>query len=205
VDSEFFRPSEQPYDPDTICFAGRMDYFPNQQAADWLCRAILPRIQVLRPSTRLVLVGAAPPVRVQRLGELAGVTVTGTVADVRPYVQQAAVSVAPLRIARGTQNKILEASAMGVPVVTTSTAAQGVDMRPGQDLLVADDEEDFANKVVGLLEQPSWRTALSAAARNRVLSNHSWQASMRRLDSILERRFPDVFASSIQARECQAR
>ncbi len=201
VDNEFFAPTEQPYDPDVICFTGRMDYFPNQQAADWLAREIFPRIRKLRPSARLMLVGAAPPRRVQRLGELPGVTVTGTVEDVRPYVQGAAVSVAPLRIARGTQNKILEAAAMGVPVVTTPVAAQGVDMRPDQDLLVAGSTDEFVTQVLELMEHPDRRRALAAAARNRILSHHSWQASMERLDDILENRFPTLFGHAAERQE----
>ncbi|HHQ13524.1 MAG TPA: TIGR03087 family PEP-CTERM/XrtA system glycosyltransferase [Chromatiales bacterium] len=201
VDNEFFSPSSDPYDHDMICFTGRMDYFPNQQAADWLARDIFPRVHRLRPSARLMLVGAAPPRRVQRLGELPGVTVTGTVEDVRPYVLQSAVSVAPLRIARGTQNKILEASAMGVPVITTPVAAQGVDMRPGQDLLVADNAEEFAVRILELMEQPDRRMEFSVAARRRMLSHHSWQASMERLDDILGHRFPDLFGHTLQRQE----
>ena len=186
VDTEFFRPSETPYDPDLVCFSGRMDYFPNQQAVRRFCEIILPAIRRLRPAVRLQIVGAEPPAAIRRLSRLEGITVTGTVPDVRPYVQRAAVSVAPLEVARGTQNKILEAMAMGVPVVCSPLAARGVDAVPGEHLLTASQPEDFADAVVGLLREPAWRATLAMHARQRVLSHHNWASSMQRLDDLLD-------------------
>jgi sugar transferase (PEP-CTERM/EpsH1 system associated) len=185
VDSEFFRPAEEGCEPDLICFSGRMDYFPNQQAVQRFCDGAFPLIRARRPATRLVIVGAEPPAFIRRLGERPGITVTGTVDDVRPHVRRAALSVAPLEVARGTQNKILESMAMGVPVVCTSLAARGVDALPGEHLLTADTPAALAEAVLGLLDDPGRRAALATRARERILSHHSWSSSMRRLDGYL--------------------
>lgn len=195
VDAEFFSPADD-YDPDTICFAGRMDYFPNQQAVHWLVGEILPRIRRRRPGARLLVVGAEPPAAIRRYASDPGVEVTGTVPDVRPYVRSAALSLAPLRIARGTQNKILESAAMAVPVVTTRCAAGGVDMQPGEHILVADDADGLAAAALELLADPDRRAELAAAARARVLSHHAWTASMRRLDALLDRHFPGLLPAA---------
>ncbi len=195
VDAEFFSPGDG-YDEHTICFAGRMDYYPNQQAVHWLVREILPLIRRVRPQTRLLIVGAEPPAAIRQYAEEPLIEVTGTVPDVRPFVRSAAVSVAPLRIARGTQNKILEAAAMGVPVVTTGRAAGGVDMRPGEELLVADSATDFAAAVLELLTDRERRRELASAARARVLSHHDWHASMRKLDTLLDREFPGLLPAA---------
>ena len=112
---------------------------------------------------------------------------TGSVPDVRPHVTRAALTVAPLRIARGTQNKILEAMAMGVPVVCSSVAAGGVDVVPGEHLLTADTPEQTAAAVLRVLDHPAERGRLAQAGRDRVLSSHAWTNSMRRLDGTIER------------------
>jgi len=187
VDSEYFTPDVGPYDLDAICFVGRMDYYPNQECMFDFCAHVLPRIRARRPATRLYIVGADPSPAVRKLGELPGVTVTGSVADVRPYVRRSALMVAPLNIARGTQNKILEAMAMGVPVVTSTAAAGGVDAIPQEHLLVARDHEEQASAILRVLEDPSERRRLAAAGRSRMLTHHAWPASMRRLDAIIER------------------
>lgn len=187
VDTEYFQPLAQPCDPDLVCFSGRMDYFPNQQAVERFCADVLPLIRERRPAVRFVIVGAEPPASIRRLGELPGVTVTGTVKDVRPHVQRAAVSVAPLEVARGTQNKILESMAMGVAVVCTPLAARGVDAEPGQHFLTGEGPREIAQAVLRLLDDPAERAALAARARQRVLSHHSWASSLRKMDGLLER------------------
>lgn len=186
VDTEYFQPSEVPYNPDTICFLGRMDYFPNEESMIGFCRDVLPRIKVKRPDVRLFIVGAHPTPAIRGLEQIAGVTVTGSVEDVRPYVQSCAVNVAPLNVARGTQNKVLESLAMGVPSVVSPDAARGVDMVAGEDALVAGSHREFADAVAGLLSDPAERRRLSEAGRARMLSRHSWQASMEKLDRIIE-------------------
>lgn len=186
VDLEFFSPPEAPYEPDTICFSGRFDYFPNQEGALHFCNEVFPMIRARRPEARLTLVGANPSPAIRKLAESPGVTVTGTVPDVRPYVTQSAVSVAPLNIARGTQNKILEALAMGVPVVASETASFGVDVVPGEHLLTAKTPADFAEAVLRLLSDAEERRRFSEAGRARVESRHSWPNSMKALDRILD-------------------
>ena len=187
VDSEYFAPSTEPYDVDTISFVGRMDYFPNQECMFRFCREAFPRIRERRPQAKLVIVGADPSTAIRKLGELPGVTVTGSVPDVRPYLHRSALMVAPLAIARGTQNKILEAMAAGVPVVTSSVAAGGVDAVPGEHLLVADSPEEIAAAALRIMDDPELRRCYAQAGRARVLANHAWEASMRRLDGIIER------------------
>lgn len=186
VDAEYFSPSEQPYVPDTLCFIGRMDYYPNQEGMMDFCARILPRIRESRPGVKLSIVGADPPRSIRALDKIPGVTVTGTVEDVRPYIRNCAVNIAPLNIARGTQNKILESMAMGVPVVTTTRAAGGLDAIPGDHFLAASHPEEFAQAVIRLLSDDKERQRLSKAGRARVLSYHSWSGSMKKLDQIIE-------------------
>jgi sugar transferase (PEP-CTERM/EpsH1 system associated) len=190
VDTDYFHPVEAPYDPDTICFIGRMDYYPNQQGVADFCTRTLPLLGARRPGIKLLIVGASPSARVRRLADLPGVTVTGFVPDVRPYVHRSALTVAPLAIARGTQNKILESMAMGVPVVASEQAAGGVDAVPGEHLLVAPGPEAFGEAVLKLLANPEERARFAQAGRARVLSHHNWQQSSRRMSAQLADNLP---------------
>jgi polysaccharide biosynthesis protein PslH len=187
VDSTFFAPTGEPYDPDTISFVGRMDYYPNQESMFDFCANVLPLLRERRPTIKLTIVGADPPPAVKKLGRLPGVTVTGSVPDVRPYVRGSALMVAPLNIARGTQNKILEAMAMGVPVVTSGVAAGGVDALEQEHFLVARTYQDYSAAVLRILEDPKERDRLARAGRDRVLRHHAWPYSMKRLDAVIER------------------
>lgn len=188
VDSGFFAPDGSEYDPDQICFVGRMDYYPNQECMDDFCRNVWPMILSRRPSMKLAIVGADPSPGVRELGKLPNVTVTGSVPDVRPYVRGSVAMVAPLNIARGTQNKILEGMALGVPVISSRVAAGGVDAVAGEHLLVADAPEDVAAAVIGLAENRDMRRNYAEAGRARMLSHHAWPSSMSRLDGIVARR-----------------
>lgn len=189
VDTEFFQPSPRPYDQDLCTFVGRMDYFPNQQAVTRFCAEVFPEIRRRRPETRLEIVGADPSSAIRDLGRQPGVTVTGSVPDVRPFVHRAALTIAPLEIARGTQNKILESLAMGVPVVCSRQAAGGVDAVPGEHLLSCETGEQLIEATLGILDSPERRARLASAGRNRVLSHHSWPASMLRLDALIASQF----------------
>ena len=186
VDQAFFAPDEEPYDPELICFVGRMDYYPNQLAMLEFCRDVLPALQQARPGVRLVIVGAEPSSKIRRLGSLPGVEVTGSVPDVRPWVRKAALTIAPLSIARGTQNKILESMAMGVPVVASEEAAGGIDAVPGEHFLTASTASQYRDAILSMLDDPEVRRRYSEAGRKRILSTHDWAASMRKLDSLIE-------------------
>ena len=187
VDADFFSPGSEPYDFETISFIGRMDYYPNQECMARFCKQTWPLLKDKRPAMKLLIVGADPSPEMRALGELPGVTVTGSVPDVRPYIRSSALMVAPLAIARGTQNKILEAMAMGVPVVTSSVAAGGVDAVAGEHLLVADTPEEIATAILRIVGNPGERARLADAGRARVLSHHDWAGSMKRLDAIIAR------------------
>lgn len=163
-----------------------MDYFPNQQAMAFFCKDVLPLVQHEHPTARLTIVGANPSAAVRELGRLAGVSVTGSVPDVRPYLRKSAVTVAPLLVARGTQNKILESLASGTPVVASPEAAKGVDVVASEHLLVGASPQELANQVLALLRDPSLRHHLSLAGRARVETAHAWANSMTTLDGLIE-------------------
>jgi len=187
VDADFFCPVSETYDADTISFIGRMDYYPNQECMSRFCALVWPLLRGQRPAMKLLIVGADPSPAMRKLGELPGVTVTGSVPDVRPFIRSSALMVAPLNIARGTQNKILEAMAMGVPVVTSTIAAGGVDAESEKHFLVADAPQDYARSILGILNNPAERGRLAVAGRQRMLSHHAWPRSMERLDGFINR------------------
>jgi polysaccharide biosynthesis protein PslH len=187
VDSDYFAPDDEPYDANTISFVGRMDYYPNQECMVEFCANTLPRLHATRPELKVVIIGADPSPSVQRLARLRNVTVTGSVADVRPFLRKSALMVAPLNIARGTQNKILEAMALGVPVVTSRIAAGGVDATNHEHFVVAETPAQFADAILRITGDPAERQRLARAGRARMLSHHAWDQSMRRLDGIIER------------------
>jgi sugar transferase (PEP-CTERM/EpsH1 system associated) len=187
VDTDYFAPADERYDRDTITFVGRMDYYPNQESMFRFCATVLPLLRARRPGLKLQIVGADPSPAVRRLGDLPGVTVTGSVPDVRPYLRSSALMVAPLAIARGTQNKILEAMAMGVPVVTSRVAAGGVDAEDPEHFLAASTPDEYATAIERIAADPTLRRRLAIAGRERMLSHHAWDRSMRRLDDIVDR------------------
>ena len=184
VDLDFFAPDPETVpDPKLIAFLGRMDYFPNEMAVAYFVREVFPRIRRNVPDARFRIVGAAPTPRVRALAAVDGVEVTGKVADVREHVRGAAVTVAPLTIARGTQNKILESMAMGVPVVTTTQALKGIDAVAGEHLLAADSPHAMADAVCALIQDPAERDRLALAGRKRVAERHDWEPSLDRFEA----------------------
>jgi sugar transferase (PEP-CTERM/EpsH1 system associated) len=190
VDAEYFSPRhplDSPFDPDElpVVFTGAMDYWPNVDAVQWFVADVLPRLRAAWPRMRFYIVGMRPAPAVTALAS-DSVVVTGTVPDVRPYLAHAAVVAAPLRLARGIQNKILEAMAMGRPVVASAASAEGIDAEPGRDLLAATDASDFAERVDALLRDRSAATAMGQAARERVLARYSWDAQLGRFDEFID-------------------
>ena len=189
VDADFFSPAnagKSPYPPGgpVIVFSGAMDYWPNVDAVTWFATELLPRIRQTVPDACFWIVGMNPAPAVQALaGE--GVAVTGTVPDVRPYIAHADVVVAPLRIARGIQNKVLEAMAMARPVVVSADSATGLAARPGHDFEIARDGDDTVRHVLALLADSARRSTMGAAARACVVEHYSWQAHLAQLDALL--------------------
>ena len=174
VDTIYFTPSGRREAEATLAFVGSMDWYPNEDAALYLVEAILPLIRRELPQVGATIVGRNPSARLRSACERAGVRVTGTIADVRPDLEEAALLVVPLRVAGGTRLKIFEALAMGKAVVSTTVGAEGLPLVAGEHFLLADDPAAFADAVVGLLRDPTRRAALGAAGRALVLERHSW-------------------------------
>jgi sugar transferase (PEP-CTERM/EpsH1 system associated) len=172
-------PNVQP----AIVFCGRMDYEPNIDGVEWFVREILPKVRERRPDAVFRIVGAAPTARVLAL-RAPGVEVTGTVPDVRPYLAGAAVVVAPLRIARGIQNKVLEGLAAGRPVVATPDALDGIAARPGRDVLVGADAQGFATAVADVLLGLA-PADLGSRGRRFVQRHHRWDVQLEAMDRLI--------------------
>ena len=166
-------------------FTGQMDYRPNIDAVRWFAVDILPLIRQRHPQARFAIVGRAPTDEVRALGKLPGVTVTGAVADVRPWLVAADAVVAPLLLARGVQKKLLEAMAMGRPVVASAAAAEGIDAEPGEHLLVADDAAAMADAVCTLFDDRGGGARMGRAARARMIARYGWDARLAPLAGLL--------------------
>ena len=189
VDAEFFSPAQavpSPFAADEIplVFTGAMDYWPNIDAVSWLVAEMLPRLLSRWPTLRFYIVGRSPTAAVSQLAS-DKVVVTGTVPDVRPYLQHAAVVAAPLRIARGIQNKVLEAMAMARPVVVAKGCGEAVDAVAERDFLLADSVEEHVQQIDALLSSPERREAMGKAARQQVLARYSWEAHLAVIDQHL--------------------
>lgn len=187
VDLTHHAPAPDRAEPGHLVFVGVMDYYPNVDGCRWFADEILPAVRRAVPDARFTIVGSKPTPEVLALGERDGIEVTGFVDDPREYLARAAVSVAPLRVARGIQNKVLEALAMGLPTVGTTSATQGVEGAPGHDFLVADEAAGFADHVVELLKDPERARALGRAGRDFVERTYDWEACLAPLDEILDR------------------
>lgn len=187
VDLDYFTPSPDraPAEPPEIVFTGVMDYRPNVEGVQWFAREILPKVRERLTEARFVIVGSRPSPAVRRLAEHPGVIVTGRVPDVRAHVAPAAVCVAPLRIARGLQNKVLEAMAMGKPVVATPQAFEGIDAVPGRDACVVDTPDAFADAVVALVQDRQRAAAMGRSARAAMERAYRWDRVLAPLQQAL--------------------
>ncbi len=168
-----------------LVFTGTMDYRPNVDAAVWFCRQVLPLIQREQPSARLLLVGREPSPAVRAL-DGHGVSVTGSVEDVRPYLRQGNVFVAPLRMGSGTRLKILEAMSSGLPVVSTTIGIEGIAATPGREALVADDPKNFASCILKLLADPARALSLATRARLLVEQRYEWAVILPALEEVYQ-------------------
>jgi sugar transferase (PEP-CTERM/EpsH1 system associated) len=189
VDSAYFSPhhdfdSPYPEGGPVMVFTGAMDYWPNIDAVQWFASEMLPAIRLRNPEARFYIVGARPSREVLALSVQPGVVVTGTVPDVRPYLSHARLAVAPLRIARGIQNKVLEAMAMAKPVIVTPQALEGITAEPGRDLMLGASAADFARLACAALDAPP--VDMGRAARAQVEASYNWDSNIARVDALLE-------------------
>jgi glycosyltransferase involved in cell wall biosynthesis len=169
-----------------LLFTGTMNYFPNSDAVIYFCNNVFPLIQKRYPDATFYIVGNHPTEQIRRLADQKGVVVTGYVPDIRPYFEKASVFVAPLRAGSGIQTKNLEAMAMGIPVVTTSIGAMGLEAETDTELLIADTPETFAERVIYLIENPDIRRNLADAGRKRVEASYDWQVLVNRLEQVYD-------------------
>jgi sugar transferase (PEP-CTERM/EpsH1 system associated) len=191
VNAESFSPQhsfKSPYAADElpIVFTGAMDYWPNIDAVCSFADEVWPGILAQWPAARFYIVGMNPAEAVTALAQRAGITVTGTVPDVRPWLRYARVVVAPLRVARGVQNKILEAMAMARPVVASAICAVGIKAEHGEELLVADSAAAWATVMTSLLADAVRAEAVGQRARERILADYSWDAHLQQFKVLIE-------------------
>ena len=203
VDTGFFSPTNagaSPYPAGirAIVFTGAMDYWANVDAVVWFANEAFPAIRKAYGDVRFYIVGARPSPEVQALAKAPNVVVTGSVPDTRPYIGHAALVVAPLRIARGIQNKVLEAMAMAKPTIVTPEALEGIVAEPDRELLLAADAEAFAARSQQLLANPA--PEIGIAARARVVADYGWDAHLARFDARLKNDEPN----SLQPRKVAA-
>jgi sugar transferase (PEP-CTERM/EpsH1 system associated) len=188
VDTEYFRPRPGNEMANRLVFTGSMDWMPNEDGILYFVREVLPHIRRRAPDITLCVVGRRPSERLRAMaGGTSGVEITGRVDDIRPFVHDAAVYVVPLRIGGGTRLKIFEAMAMGKAVVSTTIGAEGLPVHHGQDILLEDDPQRFAEAVLQLLESPEPRLQIGAAARQLVENGYSWAAIGSSFGEILEK------------------
>jgi sugar transferase (PEP-CTERM/EpsH1 system associated) len=186
VDVEYFQPTSETCQPNTIVFTGSMDWFPNEDAILYFVNHILPRIRNHIPEVSVLIVGRRPSPKVRALASDRKIQVTGAVEDVRPYIRQGSVFVVPLRIGGGTRLKIFEAMAMAKAIVSTSIGAEGLPVKDGTNILIADSPEEFAQRVVRLLQDSVERDRLGTAARQLVEQAYSWTTVATQFESVLK-------------------
>jgi polysaccharide biosynthesis protein PslH len=181
VDIDFFHPATEPVEPGTILFFGAINYYPNTEGLLFFLDEVFPLVKQQYPGARIIIVGQNPPTSITgRASE--DVIVTGLVDDVRPYIERAAAVIVPLRIGGGTRLKIVEAMAMGKPIVATTLGAEGLDVNNGEDILLADTAEEFAGQLTRVLEDGDLARRLGAAARRQAESHYTWRAAVDRLE-----------------------
>jgi polysaccharide biosynthesis protein PslH len=189
VDLDYFDPAlsfpKPAPDKPLATFTGTMDYWPNEQAAIWFVDNILGAVRDAGIDLQFAIVGARPTKAVQALENNPNVIVTGSVADVRPYLAQAEIVVTPMQIARGIQNKVLEGMAMGKPVIVSPGALTGIDALPGTHVVRAETPPEWIAACVDLLTHPQKRTDIGAHARARVIETYSWDAQLAGFDEII--------------------
>lgn len=186
IDPDYFAPFPDAERELSVSFLGRLSYRPNAEAALWIARCIFPRIRQRMPEARLIIVGSDPPARVQALHAQEGITVTGKVPDVRPYLGRATVSLCPMKTGGGVKYKILQSLAMATPVVTNALGATGIGLTPGQNVLLGEDDEPLAEACIDMLSNPTRRKLIGEAGRDHVIKRHSWDRVAESLEAFHE-------------------
>jgi sugar transferase (PEP-CTERM/EpsH1 system associated) len=187
VDFERFSSDESiPKRPDSVIMTGNMNYAPNADAALFLCTEILPIVRQAVPGVHVSLVGADPGRDVRALARVPGVEVTGRVPDLREPMNRATIAVAPIRIGAGLQNKVLEGMSMGLPMVATSVANEGIQAQDGENIMIGDTAPDFASRMIALLRDQQRRAELGRAAREFIVRNWSWEKHFGDLERIMD-------------------
>jgi len=185
VDLDYFRPGpDAERESSTLVISGKMSYHANVAMVTYLVEEIMPHIWEKMPEVKLWIVGKDPPKKISDLAARSGITVTGYVPDIRPYLQKATVALAPLTYGAGIQNKVLEAMACGTPVVSTPKAVSALSVRPGEDLFVEAHPAAFAGRVLALLNDPASARLVGACGRGYVEANHSWLAIAGQLEAV---------------------
>ncbi|HDP69228.1 MAG TPA: glycosyltransferase [Actinobacteria bacterium] len=184
IDTEYFKPLEIEREPETIVFSGKMSYYPNAEAVLYFYKEILPLIRKKRPRCKFVIVGKNPPKKVRALNADPSITVTDYVEDIRPYLAKVTVAVVPLRIGVGVQNKILEAMAMETPVVATPLAHGNLDAISGNDLLIADTPNKFAENVLTFFKNKDFANKIGKSGREYIDEHHSWEKETKKLEKV---------------------
>lgn len=193
VDTDAWKPPAAEPEEENVVFVGAFSHKPNVDSMLWYFNEILPLVLKRHPQAHLWIVGSGPPPEITALHAHPNVTVTGRVPEVTPYFEQARVVIAPLRIGSGIKGKIIEGMAFGRPVVTTSIGAEGMDLTPGENIILADGAADFADAVCKALEDPAASRAIGRKAREFVVQRHSQKQADARILEIYER---DVWAES---------
>jgi glycosyltransferase involved in cell wall biosynthesis len=184
VDQEYFQPAALQREPDTLVLSGKMSYHANIRMVLHLVEEIMPKVWLKRPQVKVWIVGKDPSPEIQILTRDKRILVTGAVADLRPYLQKAAVAVAPICYGAGIQNKVLEAMACATPVIASPAAVSALQVKAGEDVMVASNPEEFAYEIIRILQDPIVANRVGLAGRQYVRNNHQWLSIVNRLESI---------------------
>lgn len=186
VDLDYFQPLDLDADDCSAVFVGALDYRANILGARWFVRQVWPQLKNLIPHASLSLVGRNPVAEIRQMSQEPGIQVFGDVADVRPYLGRAALAIAPLQIARGIQNKVLEAMAMAKPVVASPQALEGISAVNHVHVCAADRPEQWVSRILRLWRRPDVRQSMGSEARRFVEEKHCWAARLSPLDALLD-------------------
>ncbi|MDE0327183.1 MAG: glycosyltransferase family 4 protein [Candidatus Poribacteria bacterium] len=190
VDVTHYQPDFSAEAPAHLIYIGSMDWYPNEDAVSFFADEVLPQIHAEVPEVKFSIVGGNPSAHVKKLAEKEGIVVTGRVPEIKPYFAETTVFVVPLRIGSGTRLKILEALAMGKAIVSTSVGAEGLDLKDGEEIFIADEPKVFAEAVTRLLKDPSLRRRIGKNGRARVEQDYDWRSISEKLHQLYTRILP---------------